>query len=408
MTDVCSLEKSPLLTIAQALARLERAIQRIDETESIDLVEAFGRVLAAPVVSTMDLPPERHSAMDGYAFFSNDLKQSKRLTVVGTSWAGKPFAGTLKAGQCVRIFTGAVLPERVDSVVMQEFVERDGDDLIVPKDVKIKQNVRAIGEDVSKGELLLDIKKLNAVDLALLASAGISKVNVHRRLKIAFCSTGDELVAVGQPLASGQIYDSNRYLLQGLLNNECYTLTDLGVIQDSKAEIKQQFLNAAAQHDVLISTGGASVGDADFVKQVLDECGTVDFWKLAIKPGKPLTFGKINQCYFFGLPGNPVSAQVTFQTLVSPALQQLSGLITKTKLQLWATCLSSLKKSAGRTEYQRGILSERNGELVVESAGKQGSAILKALSLANCYIVLPIECEGVGMGDKVMVQPFEQ
>lgn len=406
MTDVCSLEKKPLLTVDEALARLKQAVNTIEECETIALSEAFGRVLAESIVSPLNLPPERNSAMDGYAFFSADTVDSKNLMVVGTAWAGKPFMGSLEAGQCVRIFTGAVVPKRADSVVMQECVERNGDTVILPDDVKIQQNIRAIGEDVRQGEVLLGIKKLNAVDLALLASAGISKVKVRRRLNIAFCSTGDELVAVGSPLASGQIYDSNRYLLQGLLNDACFQLTDLGVIPDDKNEIKQQFLQAAAQHDVLISTGGASVGDADFVKQVLDECGTVNFWKLAIKPGKPLTFGKINQCYFFGLPGNPVSAQVTFQTLVLPALQQLSGMNFKPKLQLPATCLSRLKKSAGRAEYQRGVLSVKNGECVVESAGKQGSAILKALSLANCYIVLPIESEGVAIGDKVMVELF--
>ena len=406
MTDVCSLEKKPLLTVDEALARLKEAVNTLEACETVALSEAFGRVVAEPIVSPMNLPPERNSAMDGYAFFSGDLEQSKRLNIVGTSWAGKPFAGLLQAGQCVRIFTGAVVPERADSVVMQEFVERDGDVLILPENVKTKQNVRPIGEDVAQGDKLLDIKKLNAVDLALLASSGIATVKVKQRLKIAFCSTGDELVAVGQPLASGQIYDSNRYLLQGLLNDACFQLTDLGVIPDNKNAIKQQFLQAAAQHDVLISTGGASVGDADFVKQVLDECGAVDFWKLAIKPGKPLTFGKIKQCYFFGLPGNPVSAQVTFQIVVLPALQQLSGVVAKPKLQFPATCLSPLKKSAGRAEYQRGVLSVKNGECVVESAGKQGSAILKALSLANCYIVLPIECKGVAVGDKVMIELF--
>ncbi|CAG1021362.1 molybdopterin molybdotransferase [Patescibacteria group bacterium] len=406
MTDVCSLEKKPLLTVADALQRIHAEIQAIENTETLSLSEALGRVLAEPVYSPINLPPERNAAMDGYAFASDDIKQSKCLTVVGTSWAGKPFTGSMQAGQCVRIFTGAVLPKNTDSVVMQEQVQRKGDTVDLPENIKIKQNVRAVGEDVAQGELLLNSKKLSAVDLALLATAGIAQIKVRRRLKIAICSTGDELVALGQPLASGQIYDSNRYLLQGLLNDECYQLTDLGVIVDDKEQIKQQFLEAAAKHDVLISTGGASVGEADYIKQVLDECGTVNFWKLAIKPGKPLTFGKINACYFFGLPGNPVSAQVTFQTVVSPALQQLSGATVKQRLQLTATCLSPLKKSAGRQEFQRGILRQQNGELVVESSGKQGSNLLKALSLANCYIILPSECAGIKIGDKVIVEPF--
>jgi molybdopterin molybdotransferase len=291
---------------------------------------------------------------------------------------------------------------------MQEHIQREAQQVHFPAKSKIHQNVRAVGEDVKQGSLLcMQSKKLTAVDLALLATAGVSAINVLRTINIAIFSTGDELAALGQPLASGQIYDSNRYLLTGLLSDPCYQVTDLGVIADDKHALTEGFTAAAKIYDVIISTGGASVGDADYVKEVLTECGQINFWKLAIKPGKPLTFGNIGACYFFGLPGNPVSAQVTFQKIVSPALQQLAGAAITHRLQLIATCTSTLKKSAGRQEFQRGILTQHeNGELLVATAGQQGSSILSALSVANCYIVLPSECQGVAVSDKVLVEPF--
>jgi molybdopterin molybdotransferase len=409
MIDTCSLEKSPLLTVDAALQRIRAAIKPLNDSETISLKNALERILALPIYSPINIPTERNSAMDGYAFASSDVQpQPFSLELVGSSYAGKPFQGQLQAGQCVRIFTGAVLPEQADSVIMQEHIQRDGQIVHFPADTKIYQNVRAIGEDVQQGSLLCaEAKKLTAVDLALLATAGVYELSVIRTIKIAILSTGDELVGLGQQLRAGQIYDSNRYLLAGLLSEPCYQLTDLGVIADDKQALSECFTAAAKNHDVIISTGGASVGDADYVKAVLTECGKVDFWKIAIKPGKPLTFGNIGDCYFFGLPGNPVSAQVTFQKIVSPALQQLSGTQAKPALQFTATCNSKLKKSAGRQEFQRGIFGQHeNGEFFVTSAGEQGANMLKALSVANCYIVLPVECEGVAIGDKVTIEPF--
>lgn len=404
MIDFCSVEKQPLLSVAEALQRIQHAITAVTDTETLPLTHALGRVLAEPLYAPINLPTERQSAMDGYAFASDDTSP---LTVIGTSWAGKPYTGTLAKGQCVRIFTGAVMPEHADSVVMQEHVQRAGQLVHLPSNVKTKQNVRAVGEDVALGQQLLPVKCLTPVDLALLASAGILQVKVKRKINIAICSTGDELVSLGQPLHLGQIYDSNRYLLLALLQQPCYQVHDLGIIADDKDLIKQTFETASTQHDVLISTGGASVGEADYVKQVLDECGSINFWKLAIKPGKPLTFGKIKHCYFFGLPGNPISAQITFSQLVSPALQQLSGQAFIPRLQLRATCNTALKKSAGRQEYQRGIVSQSaQGELSVISAGKQGSNILSTSCIANCYIILPSDCTGVAVGDSVLIELY--
>ena len=408
MIDACAQEKKPLSTIATALARIASAIESVTETESITLKNALGRVLAEPIYSTINSPFDRNSAMDGYAFSSTDLipELAISLTQVGISWAGQPYQGTLQAGQCIRIFTGAVLPSETDSVIMQEQVQVKDSSVILPAQTKGQQHVRAVGEDIKQGDLVCAaFKKITAIDLGLLASVGINNLVVKRKVNIAFFSTGNELTALGQTLESGKIYDSNRYLLSGLLTDACYQVTDLGVIADDPQQLEDCILAAAKNHDLIISTGGASVGDADYIKEVLARCGKVDFWKLAIKPGKPLAFGKINDCHFFGLPGNPVAVVVTFQHIVAPALEQLSGISMSQPLQLLAKCTNALKKSPGRQEYQRGLVSQdNNGELLVASSGQQGSNILSATSAANCYIVLPVECSGIQPGEQVRIE----
>ena len=408
MIDLCSQEAQPLLSITAALARIKAAIHPVTGTETIALQNALGRVLAESIYSPINMPHDRNAAMDGYAFSSADIipGQPFTLDLIGASWAGRPFQGSLQAGQCLRIFTGAVVPLGADSVIMQEQVQADGHRIHFPAQTGARQHIREIGEDIKQDSLLLTHpKKLTAIDLGLLASAGIAELSVTRPVKIAFFSTGDELTALGQPLASGKIYDSNRYLLSGLLTDIGYSVTDLGVIADNKQLLEACVLAAAKNHDVIISTGGASVGEADYIKEILERCGDVDFWKIAIKPGKPLAFGKIGGCYFFGLPGNPVAVVVTFQHIVAPALKQLSGAPASTPLQLTATCTTALKKSPGRQDYQRGLLSQDdNGEFFVASSGRQGSNILSSMSRANCYIILPIDCTGVAAGDKVRVQ----
>ncbi len=407
MIDLCSRESKPLLSVDAALERIKTALQPVEGSEKVDLKNALGRVLSESLYAPVNLPPERNAAMDGYAFSSRDVnhEQDFSLTLAGTSWAGRPFDGLLEPGQCIRIFTGAVIPEQADSVVMQEHVQADGQAIRFPANTSARQHIREAGEDVKQGSLLCaHPKKLNAIDLGLLASAGIAGLSVKRPVKIAIFTTGDELIAPGQPLAPGKIYDSNRYLLSGLLNDAGYSVTDLGVIADNKQLLEDSFLEAAKNHDVILTTGGASVGDADYVKEILDRCGEVDFWKVAIKPGKPLAFGKIGSCCFFGLPGNPVAVMVTFQYLVAPALTQLSGAPSSKPLQLTAICSSTLKKAQGRQEFQRGnLIQEPSGEFIVSTSGKQGSNILSSMSRANCYIVLPAECKGVQAGDKVRV-----
>lgn len=410
MIDSCSLETKGLISIDLALKYIKDSIKPLAGVERVVLKKALGRVLSDTVISPINIPPEDNSAMDGYAFAGNDIKPSEQfsLTNVGTSWAGTPYSKKIPSGACVRIFTGAVIPEGADSVIMQELVHQEENKIIFPKNTIAKENIRQLGTDISINSALLNpTKKLTAPDLGLLASAGIYDVPVNRKLNIAFFSTGDELCSNSKPLQPGQIYDSNRFTLHALLSDPCFSIHDLGVIADNKQLLEDTLIAAANTYDVIISTGGASVGDADYIKEILDKCGDVGFWKIAMKPGKPLAFGKIKNSYFFGLPGNPVSVIATFQKIVLPALQQLSGIGMSKQIAISAVCTSNLRKQKGRQEYQRGILTQtESGEFFVESAGKQGSNIMSAMSLANCYIVLPIDSEGIQAGQMVQTEPF--
>jgi molybdopterin molybdotransferase len=395
-----------------ALARIKAALTPLTHIESVAVRDALGRVLAMDVKAPFDVPPHRNSGRDGYAINDADLGAGDgiaALTVVGTSWAGKPFTGTVASGSTVRIMTGASMPEGTDSVVMQEHVERREGIIRFERTAPTAGNVRYPGEDFAAGVTVLRTGKLlRPADLGVLASMGLAEVRVFRKLRVAFFSTGDELRTVGEPLAPGDIYDSNRYTLHGMLRRLGVEMLDLGVIPDSRDAVRKAFHDAAQNADVVVSTGGVSVGDADYVTELLAELGTVDFWKIAMKPGRPLTFGRIKQAHFFGLPGNPVSVMVTFYQFVQPALRCLRGETAIAPTRVRVPLANPIKKQPGRLEFQRGILEvNAAGTLQVGSTGAQGSHVLNSMSQANCFIVLALECAGVAAGELVEVEPFD-
>ncbi len=398
------------LTVEEALYRIAQELQPIGGEEQLAIRSALSRILAEDVLSQMSVPPHENSAMDGYAVRSADLPTEGKiqLTLVGTSLAGQPYTETIQTGQCARIFTGAVIPAGTDTVIMQEHVEKQGDSIIINAEHKKGQHVRSIGEDIAIGQTVLKAgKSLSPADIGLLASLGIPEVKVKRRLRVAFFSTGDELCAVGEVLQPGQIYDSNRYTLYGMLTRLGVDIIDMGVVRDKPEDIENAFLSAAKSYDAIITSGGVSVGEADYVTETLRRVGKVNFWKVAMKPGKPLTFGKIQNAIFFGLPGNPVSAMVTFYQFVQPALRRLMGENVVSPTRFTVPCISSLKKHPGRMEFQRGILeNDEQGNLVVRSTGIQGSGILSSMSQANCFIILPRECGNVTAGNEVQIELF--
>jgi molybdopterin molybdotransferase len=348
--------------------------------------------------------------MDGYALSGDDLAASDevRLAVIGTAAAGQPFDGEVTTGQCVRIMTGATIPRGTDSVVMQENVTREGDTAIIPAGQKPGLHVRQAGEDIAAGAIALHAgTRLLPAELGLLASLGIGEVSVRRRPRVAFFSTGDELRSVGEALGPGQIYDSNRYTIYGMLTRLGVETIDMGVVRDERDAVERALAEAASKADAVITSGGVSVGDADYVAETLERMGSVGFWKVAMKPGRPLAFGHVNDALFFGLPGNPVSVMATFYQLVRPALLALSGSPEPAEpLVITALAAEPLRKKPGRREFQRGVLvRDEDGRLLVHS-GSQGSGILSSMSKANCFIVLPEDAGPVAAGDEVTVQPF--
>ncbi len=393
----------------QALARIIDTIVAITTTESIPIRDALGRVLATNINAAINVPTGRNAAMDGYAVNAEDLPTAGLATLqrIGASFAGKPFDGALQRGQCVRIMTGAMMPDGSDTVVIQEHTSATGDNIRIGRDTNPGANVRQAGEDIAIGDLVLEKGlRLTPADIGLLASLGCAEVAVTHKLKVAFFSTGDELRSIGDALDAGMIYDSNRYTLHGMLSRLGVDIIDMGVVKDDPTLLEAAFKEAATV-DVLITSGGVSVGEADYVKETLIKQGQVNFWKVAIKPGRPLTFGKLDATYFFGLPGNPVSVMVTFYQFVQPALRKLAGENKTLDLMVKVPCSSRLKKRTGRVEYQRGVLEQdATGRMVVRKTGAQGSGILRSMADANCFIVLPIDNDGVSPGDMVDVQPF--
>ncbi|MBK69165.1 MAG: molybdopterin molybdenumtransferase MoeA [Legionellales bacterium] len=400
------------ITTEEAINIILSSISPIKKTELVPIRESLNRVLAIDVKSTINVPSAKNSAMDGYAINSKNIpKKTKTLKVVGKSLAGKPCNTSIKDGQCVKIMTGAVVPDGADTVVIQEHVEtsKTQNEILIDNEIKPGSNVREAGEDIAKGAIAIKKgKNLTPADIGLLASLGIPKVEVYRKLKIAFFSTGDELRSLGEKLNVGDVYDSNRYTLYTMLSNLNVEIFDMGVVKDDKESLTQAFNEAAGEVDMLITSGGVSVGEADYIKDILEKYGNINFWKVAIKPGRPLTFGKIKSTLFFGLPGNPVSVMVTFYQFTQLAIKKFAGETSYLPIVLKAISTSSLRKKPGRVEYQRGIFEkDKNNNLTVRKTGPQGSGILRSMSEANCFIVLPIDSKEVNPGDSVDIQPFE-
>jgi len=386
----------------------------VTATERVHLRAAIARVLAVDVMSPHDVPGHDSSAMDGYALRFADLLPERETTLerIGAAFAGKPSGVEVGVGQCVRIFTGAVMPAGADTVVMQESTTEDAGRVRIAAGAASKagQNRRFAGEDLKAGAIVFRAGQVvHPAELGMMASLGLGEVTVFRKLRVAFFSTGDELKSIGQPLAAGEIYDSNRYTLYGMLTRMNCEIVDMGVVPDVPAALEQAFATAAASADVVITSGGVSVGEADFVKQLLDKLGEVLFWKIAMKPGRPLAYGKIGSAHFFGLPGNPVSVMVTFYEFVRDALLVLQGRANVAPMPLFkATLAAPIRKAPGRTEFQRGILSPRDGGgFEVRTTGDQGSGILSSMSQANCFIVLGTDTGNVAAGDAVDVQLLE-
>jgi molybdopterin molybdotransferase len=400
------------MPVAKARAYIRAFLTPVEQTERVHIRAALGRVLGEDIASGIDVPGHDNSAMDGYALRHADLaaQGETALKVVGTSFAGRPFDARLDAGQAVRIMTGAVMPAGADCVVMQERVSATGDTVRVPAGQQRGQNVRLRGADIARDAIVFKRGKLlRPAEIGMLASLGIGEISVQRRLRVAFFSTGDELVPVGGTLGPGQIYDSNRYTIHGMLQRLGCEVLDMGLIRDDPAAIERAFTQASQAADVVITSGGVSVGEADFVKQILNQLGEVLFWKIAMRPGRPLAYGKLGAAHFFGLPGNPVSAMVTFYQFVREALLVLMGVPEPQPVPSFkAVCVSPIKKAPGRTEFQRGILSlAPDGRWTVRVTGDQSSGILSSMSLANCFIVLRDDQSAAPAGTEVDVQLLE-
>ncbi len=378
--------------------------------ENISIRDALGRTLRNNLISPINVPTQTNSAMDGYAIRFTDLAivDSKAFNLVGTVLAGHPFNQAIQAGQTVRIMTGAPMPEGSDTVIMQEHASQVEKQIFFQGKQSPMQHVRQAGEDLQQGSTAVcKGKQLSPADIGLLASLGMSEVEVLKKVTVAFFSTGDELMSLGDTLEDGQIYDSNRYTLYCMLKRLGVNMIDMGIVSDNKKALSDALKTASETADAVITTGGVSVGEADYVKEILETMGTISFWKIAMKPGRPLAFGKIGQTLFFGLPGNPISAMVGFYQFVRPALLNMSGVENTNILRVKVRTSSELKKSKGRMEFQRGYFYEENNEWKVKTTGNQGSHMLSSVACANCFIILPEESGTIEPNSIVEIQPFD-
>jgi molybdopterin molybdotransferase len=399
----------------QVNAFLARLVDPVTETEAVSVFDALDRVLAKDVISPISVPPHDNSAMDGFAFDSAALVPGQPLTlrVAGTAFAGTAWGGTVTAGECVKIMTGAIMPAGLDSVVPLEFVKTVGDTVEVPPGVvKAGDNRRFLGEDLMAGQAALHQgQRLGPAALGLIASLGLPQASVFRRIRVAYFSTGDEILSLGEAPREGAVFDSNRYTVFGLLKRMGVEVLDMGVVKDEPLALEAAFRNAAAQADAIITSGGVSMGEADHTKAMMKQIGDVAFWRIAMRPGRPMAVGRVtdNQksAILFGLPGNPVAVMVTFLAFVRPALLRLMGATDSEPPLLQAHSSEPLRKKPGRTEYQRGIVTrDAHGQLRVRTTGNQGSGVLRSMVEANGLIVLHHNQGNVAAGDVVDVMMF--
>ncbi|AQW32183.1 gephyrin-like molybdotransferase Glp (plasmid) [Ralstonia syzygii subsp. celebesensis] len=408
------------LPVAQAQAIMRDFVRPVTGVARVPIRSALDSVLAEDVLSSIDVPSHDNSAMDGFAFASAELSRdgSSRtdlaLRVIGTAYAGAAFDGTPGPSEAVRVMTGAVMPAGCDTVIPQEFTQGDATAVRFARDaVRAGDNRRLRGEDLAKGSAALTAGRvLRPADIGLLASLGIAEVPVRRRLRVAFFSTGDELRSIGEPLDAGCVYDSNRYTLHGMLSRLGVELIDMGVVRDDPAALEAAFRTAAENADAIITSGGVSVGEADFTKQMMAQLGDVTFWKIAMRPGRPMAFGRIasngHSAFLFGLPGNPVAVMVTFYHFVRGALLRMMGAAETGAPLVPATSVAPIRKRPGRTEYQRGIAAlNGSGQLEVRLTGQQGSGVLRSMSEANCFVVLAHEQGPINAGDTVQLLLFD-
>lgn len=395
---------------------LSRLVEPVTQTERVGLFDALDRVLAADLIAPLSVPPHDNSAMDGFAFAGSQLQagQALALRVVGTAYAGAAWQGEVGPGQCVKIMTGAVMPAGLDTVVPLELTRIEGELIQIPADaLRAGDNRRLLGEDLLAGQpALLAGSRLGPAALGLIASLGLAEVTVWRRPKVAFFSTGDEILSLGQPPREGAVYDSNRYTLFGLLKRLGVELIDLGAVADRADSLEAAFRQAASMADAVITSGGVSVGEADHTKAVMRQLGDMAFWRIAMRPGRPMAVGRLQQAgrsaLLFGLPGNPVAVMVTFLAFVRPALLRLMGARQTQPLRVTARSEQAMRKKPGRTEFQRGIASRTvDGRLQVRSTGSQGSGVLRSMAEANCLIRLDHGQGNVAVGDPVELLLFD-
>lgn len=400
------------LPLEAAVAQILATVPRPKKSKTVKLRKAFGRVLAEDIHAVADVPNHTNSAMDGYAFNGKELDSDglSKLWVIGTAYAGKPFGTEVKPGEAVRIMTGAVMPQSTDTVVMQEYASLQDDIMSITKAAKIGQNVRHVGEDIRKGATVLRAgRRISAADLGLLASLGVAKVKVYKKPRVAFFSNGDEIRQVGEPLEIGELYDSNRHTLYAMLKNSGVKGIDLGVVGDDYDAIKKIIQKGDKIADMVVTSAGASVGEADYIYDILSELGKVNLWKIAVKPGRPLAFGELKNSVFFGLPGNPVSVMTSFASCIKPAIEKLSGQQAATPIQLKAKTTSDIRKRPGRSEFQRGLAyNDASGDLIVDVRKYQGSGVLSSMAEGNCFVSLNIDSTGAKTGDLVDIVLFSE